>query len=109
MVSFRICAALSPSSGESADLGLGELLSGKLEHTLLGYPFGILPGKRGSRKKGGSCVSGEPDGGAALDSKEEGEKPGNSEPDAFHIRTQLILSHFLRNRVQTSFRLNPLP
>lgn len=27
----------------------------------------------------------------------------------FNIRTQLILSHFLRNRVQTSFRLSLLP
>lgn len=27
----------------------------------------------------------------------------------FNIRTQLILSHILRNRVQTSFRPSPLP
>lgn len=39
----------------------------------------------------------------------EGEWPGGREPDAFHIRDKLILSHFLRNRAQASFRPSPLP
>ena len=48
--------------------------------------------------------------GAALGSKGEGEwQPGSSTPDAFHIGNKLILSRFLRNRAQTSFRLSPLP
>lgn len=46
--------------------------------------------------------------GAVLSGKGEERQPGSREPDAFHICTQLILSHFLRNRMQISFYLTPL-
>lgn len=54
----------------------------------------------------------EPNGGFWGSTGQQGEGewcPHSSETGAFHIRTQLILSHFLRNRAKTSFRLSPLP
>lgn len=80
---------------------------------MLGCPLGILPLKRGSSRWGGSYVRVKPSSrasGAALGSQGEGERslaavslvPFTSAPE-------LVLSHFLRNRAQTSFRLSLLP
>lgn len=78
-----------------------------------GGPLGILPLKRGSRRWGGRCVSREPGSGALGQCWAAGESGEHSLAAVslvpFTSAPKLILSHFLRNRAQTSFRLSLLP